>query len=172
METQGFEHIASILYATLCIWNSNCSDQIHENYSTCLYCNQNLIWIYTVRKSNTVSSTGDSNCQFVVRIRLQLNIKLKIADSVHVDLSSWRSDNSHRMLHPCIFDTRVMFDLSKMWVWIFLFVSLIYCFDCLRSSFIQWYNRITISRTRISRILRSSKRIFKSKIHFECFLQP
>ena len=34
------------------------------------------------------------------------------------------------------------------------------------------YSRISISQTRIYRILRNSKRLSKSKIHFDCFLQP
>ena len=34
------------------------------------------------------------------------------------------------------------------------------------------YSRISISWTRISRILRISKRLSESKIHFYCFLQP
>ena len=33
------------------------------------------------------------------------------------------------------------------------------------------YSRISISRTRISRILRNSKHLSESKIHFDCFLQ-
>jgi len=34
------------------------------------------------------------------------------------------------------------------------------------------YSRFSISRTRIFRILRNSKRLSESKIHFDCFLQP
>ena len=34
------------------------------------------------------------------------------------------------------------------------------------------YSRISISWTRISRILRDSTRLSESKIHFDCFLQP
>jgi len=53
----------------------------------------------------------------------------------------------------------------------------IFCFKC---STIVWtylayniiYSRISISRTRISRILRRSKRLSESKIRFDCFLQP
>ena len=33
-------------------------------------------------------------------------------------------------------------------------------------------NRISIIRTQISRIPQSSKRLYDSKIHFDCFLQP
>ena len=34
------------------------------------------------------------------------------------------------------------------------------------------HSRLSISRTRISRILINSKRLFESKTHFHCFLQP
>ena len=37
----------------------------------------------------------------------------------------------------------------------------------------EWnYSRLSLSRTRISRILRNSKHLSESKIHFNCFLQP
>ena len=34
------------------------------------------------------------------------------------------------------------------------------------------YSQISISRTRISRVLGKSKHLFQSKIHFDCFLIP
>ena len=34
------------------------------------------------------------------------------------------------------------------------------------------YSRISISRTRIFRILRNLKLLYESKVHFDCFLQP
>ena len=37
---------------------------------------------------------------------------------------------------------------------------------------IQNYSRLSIFRTWISQILRNSKRLSESKIHFNCFLQP
>ena len=45
-------------------------------------------------------------------------------------------------------------------------------FILLSSIFRLIYSRVSISRTRISRILRSSKRLSELKIHFDCFLQP
>ena len=39
-------------------------------------------------------------------------------------------------------------------------------------TFTTMYSRVSISRTRISRILRNSKRLSALKIHFDCFLQP
>ena len=36
-------------------------------------------------------------------------------------------------------------------------------------SVIITYSRLSISRTRISRILQNSKRLSESKIHFDCF---
>ena len=49
-----------------------------------------------------------------------------------------------------------------------------HCFFPNKPSFHRWrliHSRISISRTWISRILRNSKRLSESKIHFDCFLQ-
>ena len=48
-----------------------------------------------------------------------------------------------------------------------------YNFLLLSMSKLIWkYSQISISRTRISRILRNSKRLSELNIHFDCFLKP